>query len=217
MATVRLTKELQDDIKSKAYQGFKEREGALLVRYQQKVNHEELKADVLAVVLEQYGMTQELYDAVPNGWMPEVSELDISSLNDTNVRHILNNVKCDPKMKLPHVLVSSSYSRTFSLSDPRLQKYADLVKEHGERYNTLTTEKNTFISALNALFNRCTTLKQALELFPNLMELLPQYAIDRHNEKTEKRAKVQPTADGVNLDALSATLVRNKLHGAVAG
>jgi hypothetical protein len=217
MATVRLTKELQDDIRAKVHAGFRSREQSNHQRFAQMIDREQLKRDTRDVMLLQYGMSEEMYDAIPSGWLAERKSLYYGKLNDYNVHHVIGDVECTPPMRVHYAMNSEGYgSRTLNMSDPRFEKYVEVVRQHDTALKALNDEKQQVLGALTALFNKCTTLKQALELFPHLDKLVPEWAMDRHREKAEKRQKVELTAEGVNLDALSATLVRQRLHESMA-
>lgn len=215
MATVRLTQELRDSIERNARDGIKARESAAHTRYSEMIDREQLKLDVVEVLLEQNGLSREMFDAIPDGWIPTRETVSFGRLNEYPANHLIGVVQFDPPLRVPYSLGGADRYRSLNLSDPRFLPCVEIVREYDAQVKALADERDQVIGALQALFNKCSTLKQALELFPSLEKLVPPDAMARHNEKTEKRMKAEITADGVNLDVLSVSLVRNRIHTAV--
>lgn len=216
MATVRMTKELKERITDKAIANFRVRMNANTQRFHQMIDFDELRRDIIETVLDDYGLSEEMYKAVPSGWFPEVHSFSLSELNGHRVHHVINEVSCPRPMAVPHALIKDSYARSFKFNAARFDKYVEIVRQHDESHRAIDNEKSEFMNSLRALLAKCNTLKQALDLFPNLERLVPESVMNEHRKVPEKRQKWELTADDLNLDGMAASLVRARLHDVIS-
>lgn len=214
MATVRMTKDLKSAIISKLQGQFQVRREAL--RKHIAAGFEPLKAqyfeDLLTTVLEQHGMPRDIYDAIPDGWCHRVNELGTNRINNVPTHEVLPNGSCiGGAIKIPAAL---EYGRTsMSLDHPRLQPYAEYAAQANEQLRQLSQEEHSAVHEANRLLGQCGSLKQALDVWPHLIELLPERAIEQHKQVAEKRKKAGPIA--IDADRLTGALVAGKMATAV--
>ena len=212
MATVRITKDLIGSIISTLQAQFTVRREAT-----QKYildGFEPMRAqygeDMLAVILEQHMMPRETYDAIPDGWCHRASSLKASKINDVSM-DALPNVSFSEPIKIPEAL--TYHHQYLRLTHPLLQQYAEYASIANAQLKTLANEEQAAVKEARRLLNQCGSLKQALDAWPHLMELLPEWAIAQHKQPAEKREKREVVK--VDADKLTGAVVAGKL--AIAG
>ena len=210
MATVRITKELRDDILHRARSQFSKRREGILAKARD--TFEPMKAefaeDCFAAMLEQHGMPLEIYNAIPDGWVSTRSNINVRLVNDQPFGTYFPSPQYATEIKVPCSMANSYQSA--NLTSPKLERYAMLTAETHRQIGALASEEQTMLDTVKKLLTECTTLKQALEIWPHLMDLLPQYAIDKHNEKVEKRNANKPKVV-IDADMLTGVLVKAKI------
>jgi hypothetical protein len=208
MATVRITKDLTSTIINKLTSQFSVRRDAtkkyILEGFQPMI--ELYKEDLLTVILEQYNMPRETYDAIPDGWCHRVSTLKASSINGVEMG-IIPSVTFPEGIKVPANLYYQHES--LRLEHPLLQQYAEYANIANAQLSELHREERAAVSEANHLLRQCGSLKQALEAWPHLMELLPDWAIQQHKQPAEKREKREIVK--VDADKLTGAIVAGKL------
>ena len=210
MATVRITKDLTNDIIDIAKRKFGTRRDAIISAARD--TFEKMKVDfaedVHTTLLETNGMTLEIYNAIPDGWLATREKLLVGTINDQPFSNYFENPVYNPPIRVPLDL-QGTYSRAI-LHHPRLERYAQLVEHTHEQVKAVDYECESMVTTLRRLLSQCVTLKQALDIWPHLMEVLPQYAIDKHNEAREKRASIKPVVQ-VDTSMMTGALVKAKM------
>ena len=210
MATVRITKDLTNDIIDIAKRKFGTRRDAIISAARD--TFEKMKVDfaedVHTTLLETNGMTLEIYNAIPDGWLATREKLLVGTINDQPFSNYFENPVYNPPIRVPLDL-QGTYSRAI-LHHPRLERYAQLVEHTHEQVKAVDYECESMVITLRRLLSQCVTLKQALDIWPHLMEVLPQYAIDKHNEAREKRASIKPVVQ-VDTSMMTGALVKAKM------
>jgi hypothetical protein len=213
MASVRLSQDLRHTIRRTFEQGFDVREQ--LLREQHTKDYEACKdtyhSTVLSVLIEKHGLTPTEHARLPDGWVPEHARVNVRSINDVSCTQQFQHALFQPPAKLPGIYGS----QWADLKHPDLQPFAELITTYATEYAALREERNGAVREVNRMLDSCTTLRQALEAWPQVKEYVPSYVMDEHNRPADKRsgAYVPP----VNVDALNVSAVKNKLVGATAG
>jgi hypothetical protein len=206
MATVRITRDLTNQITNKVRDQFNVRREA--IKAAALKNFEPLKGqyaeDLLSVVLEKFGMPRETYDAIPDGWCHRTRELRAAELNGVHAA-LLPEITYNPPIKIPENL-PCSYLR---LEHGRLAQYAAHAFNLNSQLTALKEEETSMMKEVTRLLASCGSLKQALDAWPHLLELLPYQVVAEHNRPTEKRQKI--TAPKVDTDKLNGSLVKAKM------
>jgi len=114
---------------------------------------------------------------------------------------------------------TSSYTQSKMMeinNYPSLQHFADRVAECNEQTQLIENECRQFRTTVRKLLDNCTTLKQALDRWPQLVELLDSELLSRHHRKVERSAK-QEELDRLEIDtsSLNTSLVINKIAGRI--
>jgi hypothetical protein len=205
MATVRITKDLTGKIITKITDQFRLRRNALKRAIDEgfKPMIPEYRETLLALILEEHKMPQEVYDAIPTGWCPTTRSLRAIRLNDVDTQ-VLGNVECIPSIKIPEALQYQYESLRFS--DVRVCKFAEYAAVSNRQLAELDREESEVKDEARRLLNSCGTLKQALDAWPHLMQLLPNDVLMEHNRTPAKRAKAKPVT--IDSDKLTAAVVK---------
>jgi hypothetical protein len=212
MATVRITKDLTRDIINRLASQFEVRLDAVKKNITDGFEPmiPQYREDLLAVILEQHNMPRETYDAIPDGWCHRTKTLRASQINGVSM-HLIGSVRFAEEIKIPEELHYRNEMRR--MEHPLLQQYAEYASIANAQVSQLEREKREAVAEANHLLKQCGSLKQALDAWPHLMELLPAWAIKQHNQPTEKRAKNVVTS--VDTDKLTCAVVAGKLAVAV--
>jgi len=210
MATVRITKDLTNGIIAIAKRKFGTRRDAIISAARD--TFEKMKVDfaedVHTALLETNDMTLEVYNSIPDGWLASRENLRVGTINDQPFHIYFENPVYDPPVRVPFKLHNTYQSA--NLSHPRLERYAELVERTHKQVMAVDHEYESMVTTLRQLLSQCATLKQALDIWPHLMEVLPQYAIDKHNEVREKRASTKPVVQ-IDTSMMTGALVKAKM------
>jgi hypothetical protein len=208
MATVRITRQLRNSIIGNLQVQFGVRREAIKAHIRDGFMPmlAQYKHDLLAVILEQHNMLQDVYDAIPDGWSRRVRTLKARRINDVSMS-LMPGVQFDVEIKIPQALNYTSDCLT--LEHPRLQPYADYASIANANLELLGREEAEATREATHLLTQCGSLKQALEAWPYLMELLPDWAIVRHNQVAEKRQR--KTVVVVDADRLTGAVLAGKM------
>ena len=213
MATVRMTKDLKEQLAQRVRNQFTTRREAITKKFTE--NFEPAKAqyaeDLLAVILEQHNMPQETYDAIPKGWCHRVRKFKAYVLNNIDAAQLPTVVFPDD-VKVPEAIQYSA--EQLLLDHPKLEAYANAAADVNAALNALSAEQNHTMAQLNRLLASCATLKQAIDVWPHLLELLPKSVRDEHERPSEKRTRSAPAK--IDTDSLTGALVKAKMvHSAM--
>ena len=209
MATVRITKDLTTGIISKLRDQFEVRRRNLKTHIAE--GFEPMKSqyfeDLLTTILEQSDIPRDIYDAIPNGWCHTTSRLKAFRLNNVTSEVLPAGNPLGKPIKVPENL--NYLCESLRLEHPRLQPYAEYASLANAQLAQLAREETESIHMANSLLTQAGSLKQALDVWPHLMELLPDWAIKQHNKPSEKRQKSKITA--IDTDKLTGAVVAGKM------
>ena len=96
-------------------------------------------------------------------------------------------------------------SAKFDWLKPEWEKYAKGIHD-------VIAKRTTFVSGVEQVMEKFTTLAPALKVFPALWELVPDEAKERHKKIREKVVKEIDTSN-IDLKSMAATVTFNKLRG----
>lgn len=212
MATVRITKDLKETIIQALKSKFKVRRDAIKQRFEREF--EPLTAqyaeDLLTAILAKNNMPREIYDAIPDGWCPTVDSLKALNINGVSTE-LLPIVRFVPKIKIPEQMrYGTSHLK---LEHSTLSVYSEKADVVNAQLAAVAEEEAAAVQEAHRLLESCGSLRKALEVWPQLMELLPDWAIKQHQQPTEKRQRAVLTVD---TDKLNVALVKGKLAEAAS-
>jgi hypothetical protein len=215
MATVRLTNDLQGQIITNAENLFTKRaaeasEGSPLQRPAEFYLDTYLDADPVR---------RAAYNAmVAAGWVASAQAVRIKFFS-----HFNSELPIGRKFKVPASWSNTHYANPGLVIEGETDRvaFADLLEQietRKQRMQAVADEKAKFIEQVKKVMRSCSTLKQALSLWPGLWELVPQSARNQHNEVVVRGPRVereQETPD-VDVDSLNAAVVVAKIvEGAI--
>tara|TARA_Y100001963_G_C6770627_1_gene444681 strand:+ start:563 stop:1252 length:690 start_codon:yes stop_codon:yes gene_type:complete len=96
-------------------------------------------------------------------------------------------------------------STKFDWLKPEWEKYAKGIHD-------VVAKRTTFVSGVEQVMEKFTTLAPALKVFPALWELVPDETKERHKKIREKVVKEVDTSN-LDLKSMAATVTFNKLRG----
>lgn len=95
--------------------------------------------------------------------------------------------------------------------DSPFKSLLDHYKQIQREVDVLEAQTLTFTTGVQKLLHAHATLAPALKAWPALWDLLPESAKDKHRLVANKVNTEKPDLDGVDVAALTATVVMNKL------
>jgi len=209
MATVRFSKELQEEIVRNARLVFdKQLQAAQDSRPDPTVWGERVY-EVL------YGQHVAVLNAVPQEFLSMVEQMEISKVGD--MRCSLRFTLATPK-PWPPKFADTEYAKSnssYNSADIILRDHpawAELKAEvvaWRERCDAVAKKRDEFVAQVKKIIDAHATLSPALKMWPPLWDLIPQKYKEKHREiveRTKKEVDVQ-----VDLGALTAAVVANKI------
>jgi hypothetical protein len=118
-----------------------------------------------------------------------------------------------PSIQLPHVIVNSINVREGTSPDTEMfaaeiEFFKNIKKEKRE----LNAEATAFIEQVRKVVRNCSTLKQALSVWPGIWELVPQEFKDKHNEVSERKTAERVKDElAIDVQSLNVGLVTAKI------
>lgn len=95
---------------------------------------------------------------------------------------------------------------------PGLRDLYDKLQLRAENIKALEMERDQFVNKVGAILDKCSTLKQALGIWPGLWELVPQDVKNKHNEVTVRTKSADPeTPIDIDIDAMNGAVVVSKI------
>jgi len=209
MATVRFSKELQDDIVKQARAVFDKQ----IVAVEESRPDSNAWAEKIYNIL--FGEYTPVLNAVPQEFLYMVDQIDVGRIGDT---------RCDLRFKLlsprpwtrkfkdtEYARSNSSYDST-SINLLNHSAWTELhaeVKAWQERVTAVKNKREEFVTQVKKIITAHATLSPALKMWPPLWDLVPEKYKEKHREiveRTKKDVDVQ-----VDLGALTAAVVANKI------
>lgn len=223
MATVRFSKEFKDSILRNARAVFDKR-----ISDAENTNHFSNWGD-------------RLYDIVFEPYVASLNNLPIEFFSTSDVlsfqgffniststeqeylRDINISLKLSTKRPFPHEVINgrpykkdrwSNYE--IKIEDiPEVAEFKQLVVDWKTKCIEIRKQRDEFVSAVDKVIESHATLAPALKMWPPLWDLVNEEYRDRHREVVERvkpSEKVQALEEeGINLSALTATVVAHKL------
>lgn len=203
MATVRLSQELCLKILQNASDLFETRinnvKDSLAKDYGKRVYEHVLSEHI------------EHIRAVPQGYYPENDCMHVY-IND-NFPNVVVHFLTDERV--PKNMYEDSWNNRRSI--PVVQDLALKQEYLGymRRVIAVNEEKDKFVDEVKGLIERCTTLRQALKVWPQIEKLIPKEVMDRHYTKTtNKRAELEvEVSDNLNQAILRNSVINSALGG----
>ena len=209
MATVRFSKELQDEIIKRAKAVFDKQLQAAQDSRPDATAWGERIYEVL------FGQHVAALNAVPQEFLSRIEQMDIARVGDVRcgLRFSLTTSKPWPRKVLDGEFVKSNSS--YDSADIILKEHpawAELKAEvvaWRERCDAVAKKRDEFVEQVKKIINAHATLAPALKMWPPLWDLVPEKYKEKHREiveRTKKEVDVQ-----VDLGALTAAVVANKI------
>ena len=209
MATVRFSKELQDDIVKQARAVFDKQ----IVAVEESRPDSNAWAEKIYNIL--FGEHTPALNAVPQEFLYMTEQFDIGRVGDTRCRLRFNLMSAKPWPRkfndTEYAKSNSSYNSTeINLRDhPAWAELKAELSAWQERVTAVQNKRDEFVAQVKKIIEAHATLSPALKMWPPLWDLVPEKYKEKHREiveRTKKDVDVQ-----VDLGALTAAVVANKI------
>lgn len=214
MATVRLSREIRDTITSKAYAGF-----TLRIHQEEEHTHKWLKennfgAKVIECWLRENKLT-DIVEQLPDMFFGQYGVLYLDTINGQDLR-TFQYFKFEQSTRLLIAMMTktSAYggsSRIKVTNDPELAGFVYRISDALDNINTIAVEREAFINGIRKFLDACTTLKQAIDRWPQLVELLDSELLRKHHQKSDDSTREKAVLPDIDITALNTSLVINKI------
>lgn len=196
MATVRITKEIRQEVRRKIESLF----DARIRKKYEELQHLDVAMQVFMrrITPEEFAAAQKLNADVK--WVPEISSLTVR-IEYTGIDGATKNVTFTVPFKPPvpapqsfHVYSPSNEKNIVHPSLPCYQPCVDVLLEH----DRMVKERDTLRDSIAQLLDSCSTLRQVLEKWPTALDFMSDEVKARHAEKvdpTKKETKVISEVD----------------------
>lgn len=208
MATVRFSKELQDEIIKRAKAVFdKQLETAKNSRPDNEWG--EKIYDTL------YGQYTTALNAVPQMFLSTNNKFKVEQVGSLScgLEFTLNSARPFPK-EIPDTEYakksSGYYGNEYVLKDHLVwgEFFAE-VKSWQDRIKAIQTKRDEFVGQVQKIINAHATLAPALKMWQPLWDLIPEEYKERHRKVVEREKK--ETVVDVDLSSMTAAVVANKI------
>lgn len=208
MATVRFSKELQEEILKNARGVFGRQVEAAV---NDRPSHE--WGDKIYNTL--FGEHTAALNAVPTYFFNMVEKIKIEHIGSLQVNLEFN---LNSKRPMPHNFPDTELAKKSGYYgvDIHLKEnlawgefFAD-VKRWKDGIKAVEDKRETFVKQVKKIIETHATLAPALKVWPPLWDLIPENYKEKHREVKE-RGKKEVSLEGVDLSSLTAAVVANKL------
>lgn len=116
-------------------------------------------------------------------------------------------------MALPHAITGSINVREGTGPDTEMfAAEIEFFKDIKRQKRELNAEATAFIDQVRKVVRNCSTLKQALSVWPGIWELVPQEFKDKHNEVSERKTAERVKDElAIDVQSLNVGLVTAKI------
>lgn len=213
MATVRFSQELRTNIANNARLLFINKVSTIRSRPAPS----EWTGDAIYNAI--FGQWRVHMDALPVEFFHQFDSITIRSAGNLMVRA---GFKLAAKRSFPsgyahsNFVVRAGYGSTneFELKDHPDSPFKSLVdhyKQIQREVEVLESQASTFVDGVQKILHAHATLAPALKAWPALWDFLPESVKNKHRLVVSKASSEKPDLDGVDVAALTATVVMNKL------
>jgi hypothetical protein len=217
MATVRITETLRGDILSKFRNDFQIRRDKQLQAILNKFDQGLIVESAWQQFCEGHKLTNEWLASWPAAWSLTDATIYIKTINDQNLP--FTNFKLPAGKSYPIFFVNKAddrYPRSHMLTSPDLSEQAALCIEYHTAVKELDEEMNRSTATIRKVLDNCTTLKQALEVWPQLIDLLPAETLAKHHEPEKRYSNAsRMSLSQEALDQINTAVVINKITKAL--
>jgi hypothetical protein len=207
MATVRITKELTNDIIDAAKEKFKD---SIKKAVDSRPDHH--WGDYIYDAI--FGAYAPIMAQLPDGFIGTTSRVHVRKVGGHNVDLYFDfsAPKLWPNCLPPEAPAENHYSSAISLdSSPVWDNFLAEVIAWKGRCDAARRRAQEFTEGVSNVLSSFSTLAPALKEWPPLWELVPEWTKNKHKEITEKRQSGKPNVDKDVLGKLTGAMTAVKL------
>jgi hypothetical protein len=209
MATVRITKELTNDIIDNAKAKFRD---SIKKAEDSRPGHH--WGDYIYDAI--FGEYAPIMAQLPDGFIHKTNRLLVHRVADLSIQLYFefSAPKMWPGTLPPQAPAENHYNSSLLLnSSPVWDDLRDEVKAWKDRCEAARKRSQEFTEGVSKVLENFSTLAPALKEWPPLWELVPDWTKNKHKEITEKRKADKPTVDKDVLGRLTGAITAAKLGG----
>lgn len=212
MAVVRITQTVKWNIDNEIKQQFNNRRQPLFDEGKALLDgkDDQFREAVAGAIRDKHGVTEQQLLAV-DPFVNEQGQLYVRSLNGVSVPHHSVPLRFAKPVPVPFGVTGFD-----DLTSPRLAPWATKLADINKRRDELDREEAAFRAQVMKLIQGCTTYKQALDIWPQLVSVTPREILDRHHRQVV-RQKVDIVAPQLDVEQLNLSAVKNTLAAAKGG
>lgn len=213
MATVRITVELKNDIRRKIVSDFKPLVEKHEASFKLGMTPDDFYEHCLIGFLKDQGVERQHFDLLPDAWKDSCENINVRWVNGVEIPYNFRGHRLSKPVLAPDRMRAGH--GTLSVQSEALQDVADNIQTWINENNRLATEHAAFLNGVMKVLDASTTLKQAMEMWPNMVQVLPDAVLARHREPENRQKKQKVEVDADLTDALNSTLVGTKINKAL--
>lgn len=213
MATVKLTLNLKDAIINNIQNSYNERAKVPI----DALSKMDLGTEVYRLTFKENEvlLAQQLNNMSSEIWVPAATTVMVeikypSAVKEDTEYSRAISYKLPMPMIAPMRRLRNGYITELRLElPPHAPSYEAVIKLLQEHEAIGEECRQTVKTIERDILNKCATLKQLLEVWPNAVEYIPEYAKERHNLKVT--AKKTPPTEIVISDEIKASLIKTRM------
>ena len=159
--------------------------------------------------------------SLPDDWCINIETADgtLKGNYKGEIKNINHHYRFTKKYKIPHISKLITWNDSLNLNKDYIlsQELFDELAEYKGRIEKVEKEKKTFVDQLTYTLNKCNTLKQFLDVFPDGEKLVPITTMEIYNDKTAKPKSIaaEERMEPEVATELSSILMRRKISDAI--
>lgn len=206
MATVHITHQMRCEVGAKIREMYDARRDALTKEWTESGHRPALADRIRDTYWASQGVTAEAVAKMPLNWLHRLSSIRLNAVHGTGVHHAVSDVSFSPPLATEINRGSYGWNIDLDTTAPDVMALLDV----SQRLRELDAEERAYRTQVDELLEKCRTLRQAVEIWPNILAVLPQRYVDRHNAPPEKRERKAIDVN-IDLDKLTTATVMGRM------
>lgn len=148
---------------------------------------------------------------LPINWVCKINSMSIVFNDPVTSKQFSASLVFDAQDAVFAPAPNLPYYSTFELRIQHTDEVAILIKDVARINDELKEKSHALVKELiDGVLKNCTTLKQAIEVWPSVLDFIPKEAVARHKEPTTKISRSKPQIDLA--DDMKAELIKMRMQ-----
>lgn len=148
---------------------------------------------------------------LPESYFDQTKDLSIHI--DHGDYTLTTTVVFSERKRIPRDMTNSYQARTINLDDPKFNQLVPVMLPVLNEYRQLEAKQKALIDHADNLMRNNGTVGLIVKVWPQFVELLPDWAKKKHAEVSEKRTREETKLDESVVAELNTSLMIGKLAG----